>query len=124
MNWTTFDVVGELVFGLSFDSLTKFEYHPWVIFMLQQLKDAGLLAAISYLGFGWVNRLLYKTIGVQAIKTVLVHTDRMLKHRLENNPECQDLFEGLVKKQAEWVRYALAFRSGQPYSFRMPLGGR
>lgn len=103
MNWTTFDVVGELVFGLSFGSLKSLEYHPWVIFMIRQLKESAVLAGLHYIGLGWVNTLLYKTTSTYSLKKVFEHTDRMLEHRLENEPECQDLFEGLVKKQAEWV---------------------
>lgn len=104
MNWTTFDVVGELVFGLSFGCLEKLEYHPWVIFMLQSMKDGALMNSLHYLGLGWVNQLLYRTVGAQNLKKVTTHTDKMLKYRLENGQQYDDLFEGLVKKQAEWVR--------------------
>lgn len=103
MNWTTFDVVGELVFGLSFGCLERFDYHPWVIFMLQSLKDGAIMNSLHYVGYGWVNKLLYRTVGAQALKKMTTYTDNMLNYRLENGQQYEDLFEGLVKKQAEWV---------------------
>lgn len=103
MNWTTFDLVGELVFGMSFDSLKAQNYHPWVIFMLQSLRDGAPMAAFHYLGLGWVNMLLYKTVGATQLKKVEAYTDVMLKHRLDTGSTCQDLFEGFIKRQNEWV---------------------
>lgn len=111
MNWTTFDVVGELVFGTTFDSLSNFEYHPWVLLIIRSMKESSTVAALHYLGVGWVNSVLYKSVGSPGLKNVIGCTDEMLKHRLENDPECQDLFEGLVKKQAEWVCDAELWRS-------------
>lgn len=104
MNWTTFDLVGELVLGMPFDSLKIQNYHPWVIFMLRSLKDGAPMAATHYLGFGWVNWLLYNTVGAKQLKKVEAYTDSMLKDRLDNGSTCsQDLFEGIVKRQDEWV---------------------
>lgn len=104
MNWTTFDLVGELVLGMPFDSLKSQDYHPWVIFMLRSLKDGAPMAASHYLGFGWVNRLLYNTFGAKQLRNVEAYTDSMLKDRLNNGSICShDLFEGIVERQDEWV---------------------
>ena len=37
-NWTTFDIIGELTFGESFEGLDKLRFHPWVATFLDNIK--------------------------------------------------------------------------------------
>ncbi|KAL9079651.1 MAG: hypothetical protein Q9157_001483 [Trypethelium eluteriae] len=37
-NWTTFDVIGELAFGESFEGLDKLHFHPWVAGFLDNAR--------------------------------------------------------------------------------------
>ncbi|KAG8164043.1 hypothetical protein KVR01_005961 [Diaporthe batatas] len=101
-NWTTFDVVGELVFGLSFGCLDKFEYNPWVHSMLEAIKYGASMSAMVYVGSSALVNLFFRFVGSKHLKQLNKYTNDMVVSRLNLNQERNDLFEGMVKKQAEW----------------------
>ena len=45
-NFTTFDVVGDLSFGESFDALERGEYHPWISKIFAAIKFGGRVGRI------------------------------------------------------------------------------
>ncbi|UKZ89631.1 uncharacterized protein TrAFT101_004675 [Trichoderma asperellum] len=47
-NFTTFDIIGDLSFGESFDCLNNSNYHPWVQLIFQSIKNLVFMAAIRY----------------------------------------------------------------------------
>lgn len=47
-NFTTFDIIGDLSFGESFDCLKNSDYHPWVELIFQSIKNLVYMAAIRY----------------------------------------------------------------------------
>ncbi|KAJ0115064.1 hypothetical protein J7T55_001473 [Diaporthe amygdali] len=104
-NWTTFDVIGELVFGMSFGCLDRFEYHPWVSSFLQSFPATAANRALHYVRLGWVASLIFKTTGWggKAMRDMGAHTEAMVRFRLGMGEEPRDdLLEGLIKKQDEW----------------------
>ncbi|KAI9846981.1 MAG: hypothetical protein M1837_003337 [Sclerophora amabilis] len=44
-NWTTFDVIGDLTVGESFNCLKERDYHPWVSTIFEGIKGGVLLTA-------------------------------------------------------------------------------
>lgn len=102
-NWTTFDVVGDLVFGLSFGCLDKFEYNPWVHSMLESIKYGATMSAMIYVGWTAFVQLFFRFVGSEHMQQLKKYTNAMVVSRLNLTQERNDLFEGLVKKQAEWV---------------------
>lgn len=48
--FTTFDIIGDLLFGESFHSLENSEHHPWVKTIFKGAKFSMQLSAIQYLG--------------------------------------------------------------------------
>ncbi|KAK0649210.1 cytochrome P450 [Cercophora newfieldiana] len=48
LNWTVFDIFGDLGFGESFGSLEHSRYHPWVSIIFSNIKGIALLRAVSY----------------------------------------------------------------------------
>lgn len=48
--FTTFDIIGDLLFGESFHSLENSEHHPWVKNIFEGAKISIQLSAIQYLG--------------------------------------------------------------------------
>lgn len=46
LNFTTFDIIGDLMFADSFHSLDGGEYHPWVLGIFQGIRGSGLRRAI------------------------------------------------------------------------------
>lgn len=103
-NWTTFDVVGELVFGLSFGCLDKFQYNPWVHSMLESIKYGASMSAMIYVGWATFVQLFFRYFGSKHMKQLKKYTNDMVMSRLNFTQERNDLFEGMVQKQAEWVR--------------------
>lgn len=106
-NWTTFDVVGDLVFGLSFGCLDQFRYNPWVHSMLASIKYGATMSGMIYVGWNAFVQLFFRFVGSKSIKQLHNYTHAMVRSRLNLTQERNDLFEGIVKKQAEWVRLSL-----------------
>lgn len=50
LNWLTFDIIGDLAFGASFESLEKTKSHPWVITLLQTVKGGVFLTTLMDYG--------------------------------------------------------------------------
>jgi cytochrome P450 len=101
-NWTTFDIVGSLVFGQSFHCLESADYHPWIEFMMRSVKVGAVLVAMTYVGLAELVQVMFK-VGGFAIAKVRRYTDSMLKSRLAMEKDREDLFEGLIKRRTEWV---------------------
>ncbi|RFU33652.1 hypothetical protein B7463_g2674, partial [Scytalidium lignicola] len=45
-NWTTFDLIGDLTFGESFDCLEKAVYHPWIEFVFSNIKAIMIISIL------------------------------------------------------------------------------
>ena len=117
-NWTTFDVVGELVFGQSFGCLESIDYHPWVEFIFRAIRAGATLTALTYLGFGWVIPIIV-TLGAAALKKIEKYTSDMVSLRLEMERN-DDLFDGLIKRREEWH---LSFEKLSSTAFILVLAG-
>ncbi|KAI0910260.1 isotrichodermin C-15 hydroxylase [Ustulina deusta] len=118
-NWTTFDVVGSLVFGQSFKCLENANYHPWIDFIFKSVRGGAVITAMTYLGLGDIVQVLYK-LGSFAITTVKAFTDEMLQARLSLEKPQNDLFEGLVEKRDAWN---LSFEKLSANAFILVLAG-
>lgn len=102
-NWTTFDVIGNLVFGQSFGCLESREYHPWIAFILKGTRFVAVIKALSYVGLSELVQIMFKYGAASTLKTVRSYTEAMVTSRLTMDKEREDLFEGLVKRRDEWV---------------------
>ncbi|KAI1817145.1 isotrichodermin C-15 hydroxylase [Poronia punctata] len=100
-NWTTFDIVGSLVFGQSFNCLENIEYHPWIEFIFKSVRGGAIAIALTYIGWNELVQILFKMGGL-AIQRVRKYTDDMLWSRLTMEEPRDDLFEGLMKRRKEW----------------------
>ncbi|KAI1376114.1 putative cytochrome P450 [Hypoxylon crocopeplum] len=118
-NWTTFDVVGNLVFGQSFHCLENVNYHPWIEFIFKSIRIGSILVAMTYVGLGDLVQILVN-IGGNAVLTVRKYTDDMVRTRLAMDKDRDDLFEGLVKKREDWN---LSFEKLSSNAFILVLAG-
>ncbi|KAI0120633.1 isotrichodermin C-15 hydroxylase [Xylariales sp. AK1849] len=118
-NWTTFDVVGDLVFGKSFGCLQDAEYHPWVAFIFRSVRFGSVAVALKYAGFDIVVQILFKS-RLFAITKMRNYIDELLQGRLEAKEDRNDLFEGIVKRQEEWN---LSFQKLASNAFILVLAG-
>lgn len=103
LNYSSFDIVGDLSFGWKFGCIDNARYHPSIKFILDSIPMTVYPLAIRYLGFGWVLTLLFKygSGGMEAVKKLRSEVDIFLQARLQQSRE--DLFEGLVSRQEELV---------------------
>lgn len=58
LNFTTFDIVGDLALGESFHCLEEARYHGWVSILFTQFKAAAFLVSLRLLGLGKPLRML------------------------------------------------------------------
>ncbi|KAI5865328.1 putative cytochrome P450 [Durotheca rogersii] len=103
-NWTTFDLVSDLVFGESFHCLETVNYHPWVENIMKSVRFHALMLALNYSGLGIVVQMIHKLGGFLALSKIQEYTNSMLRSRLSMGKGRNDLFEGLARKQEEWEK--------------------
>ena len=58
LNFTTFDIIGDLSLGESFHCLQEGAYHGWVSILFTQFKTAALLVSLRLLGLGKPLRMI------------------------------------------------------------------
>ncbi|KAH8202061.1 hypothetical protein TruAng_003816 [Truncatella angustata] len=119
-NWTTFDVVGDLVFGQSFQCLENVAYHPWVSFIFKSVRFGSVAVALTYVGLNWLVQILFKLNGFMAISNMRHHIRTFVKNRLSVEKERNDLFEGIVSKRKEWN---ISFEKLSSNAFILVLAG-
>lgn len=101
-NWTTFDIIGELVFADPWGCLENADWHPWVTSLLVSLKQFVTMEAMMYLGFG----ILALTVVLPNMRAHIEHknlTQLKLKKRLEMGSSRQDLAEVMLANKEKWV---------------------
>ncbi|KAI1403738.1 putative cytochrome P450 [Hypoxylon fuscum] len=118
-NWTTFDIVGNLVFGQSFQCLENINYHPWIEFIFRSVRLGAFTVALTYVGLGELVQIMVR-MSKNAVMKVRRYTDDMVRTRLAMEKERDDLFEGLVKRREEWN---LSFEKLSSNAFILVLAG-
>ncbi|KAI0833908.1 cytochrome P450 ClCP1 [Hypoxylon sp. FL0890] len=98
LNWTTFDVIGDLGFGSAFGCLEKSDYHPWVKLLANSIKQGSYLGALSGMGLRPLVRLALR-IGRTSVTDHQAIVQAKLKERIELGVERPDFLEGLIKKK-------------------------
>ncbi|KAL6158808.1 hypothetical protein ACJBU6_02985 [Exserohilum turcicum] len=100
-NWTTFDVIGDLVFGEAFGSLENAKYDPWVEAINGSIRFLGIINGVKHMGleslFMWLVKLT-NTNRAEHDRRIMDKLDR----RVALQQERPDLIEGLIQKRKEW----------------------
>ena len=102
-NYTTFDIMGELIFGESFHCLENSEYHPWIAAAIGSVRNNSLGIALSAAGLIDVVQWIYRLGLFSSLLEMQAHIARMLRKRLAMDKERNDLFEGIIKHKEDWV---------------------
>ncbi|KAI2473609.1 cytochrome P450 ClCP1 [Annulohypoxylon bovei var. microspora] len=98
LNWTTFDIIGDLAFGSSFDCLEKSDYHPWVKIVANSVQQVAFMGALSGIGLRPVVRAALKMMKL-AITDNQALIRAKLKQRIELGVERPDFIESLIKRK-------------------------
>lgn len=102
LNWTTFDIIGDLAIGSSFGCLKGSSHHPWVQIITDNVKHFSYVQAMANMGMGQLMRWIARN---GMLKARMRHRE-LVKHkvlqRIELGTERSDLIEGFLTKQEEW----------------------
>ncbi|GAP90553.1 putative cytochrome P450 [Rosellinia necatrix] len=100
-NWTTFDIIGDLSFGVEggFGCLENAGYHPWVQVVTDTVRQNGWISSIYRLGLGKLIQLAsdFKLLADDKYRAAMFDKvgERM------NGAERPDFLEGLIRKKDE-----------------------
>lgn len=100
-HWTTFDVIGDLAFGESFDCLSDTTYHPWVAMLMSNLKSVVFLSIT--LRFPPLQRLLRFFISNKALQAGADH-QRLATEKVERRMKA-------ATKRPDFLSYILTHNS-------------
>ncbi|KAI5867907.1 cytochrome P450 [Durotheca rogersii] len=98
-NWTTFDVIGDLGFGSSFDLLRESAYHPWILLITSTIRENAIFQALNHLGLQPILGLLHSWGLMPKNDEHMALVRAKLKQRMELGVERPDIIEGLIRKQ-------------------------
>ncbi|KAK4167838.1 cytochrome P450 [Cladorrhinum sp. PSN259] len=102
-NWTTFDIIGDLVFAESFGCLEEQRFHPFVYMILDSIRFSGFGLGFNYLGLHAIVATMASLGSFQRAFYILLQGLRAkIQKRLDNPVVRNDLFEGLVKRRKDW----------------------
>ncbi|KAI1461869.1 cytochrome P450 ClCP1 [Annulohypoxylon moriforme] len=98
LNWTTFDVIGDLAFGSSFECLDKSDYHPWVRLVANSVQQTAFLQILSGIGLRPLTRAM-----LRMRKMAITDNQNLVKAKLEQRidlgVERPDFLEAFIKKK-------------------------
>ncbi|KAJ8119720.1 hypothetical protein ONZ43_g3395 [Nemania bipapillata] len=99
LNFTTFDVIGNLAFGSDFGCLENSSYHPWVEAITNNLKDSAVMRGFIQFIPGFLVYGLYQLGAFKGRSKHMAYTKDKLRNRLDMKAERPDFIEGLLKKR-------------------------
>ncbi|KAF3761394.1 cytochrome P450 [Cryphonectria parasitica EP155] len=98
LNFTTFDIFGDLGFGESFNCLETSRYHPWIALLFNSVKAASFVAAVRY--YPVLEWLLMKCIPASLKEMQRQHFDQIadkVNRRLNWELERVDIMSHVIK---------------------------
>lgn len=104
-NFTTFDIIGDLSFGESFDCLQNSDYHPWVEIIFQSVKNLVYMATIRYFQLSpkFLNKLFNKLAMPGNVAGRFAENFRLsgmkVKKRLDSGSERPDFITSMTAKR-------------------------
>lgn len=101
-NFLSFDLIGDLAFGESYDCLKNEEYHPWVAPIFEVTQISAIMSSMSH--YPWLKRTLlrvFRSVIETKLRDHQAHTRVKLEARMALHRS--DLVEGLLKAMGEDV---------------------
>jgi hypothetical protein len=98
MNYTTFDITGDLMFGEPFGCLTSSTLHPWIGFIFNSIKAISLVGAINQ--FPPLDKVLQMLLPKKVMQEAKDHFDlgsEKVNRRLEGGTERPDFVSAILK---------------------------
>ena len=90
LNFTTFDIVGDLSLGESFHCLEESRYHGWVSILFTQFKAAAILVSMRFFGLDkLVKMLLPSSLLKKRAEHARVANERIHRRLTKGNVDAQ-----------------------------------
>ena len=84
LNFTTFDIIGDLSLGESFHCLDESRYHPWLSILFTQFRTGSLFIALRFFGLaGYAKRLLPKSLLEKRKDHINMANERIRRRRAQ-----------------------------------------
>ncbi|KAL4935414.1 hypothetical protein BDV06DRAFT_234344 [Aspergillus oleicola] len=117
LNYTTFDIFGDLGYGESFNCLQHSRYHPWIALLFSNVKAAGFVISTRFYPF--IEFLLMKCIPQSVRKTQQEHYQQVVNkvdRRLGWELQRPDLMSHVINEDGD-----LRMDAGELYATFMIL---
>lgn len=96
-NYTTFDIIGDLVWGSSFCCLEAVRYHPWIQ-VIAQFKTALIVVATKYYTPpDTILMMITPKSAMADLMQIWKTTEEKIAQRLELGPSHQDMISHMLK---------------------------
>ena len=98
LNFTTFDIVGDLSFGESFNCLRDSKYHPWMALIFNHFRASTLVAAVRF--YPMLDALLSKCLPKSVMKIQRDHYQLVVdkvQRRLNLDVERPDFMSHVIR---------------------------
>ncbi|KAL9622737.1 MAG: hypothetical protein Q9160_002855 [Pyrenula sp. 1 TL-2023] len=102
LNYTTFDITGDLMFGESFDCLRDSQLHPWIELIFGSIKALSFAGVVNQ--FPWANNLLKLMLPKRVMQKGLDHFNmaaRKVDRRLDMSTRRPDFMSAILKHGVE-----------------------
>lgn len=99
MTFITFDIIGDLAFGKSFDCVKEGISHPWVDRLLDFMRNVAYLAALSYLPTP-IFKMIVSTLQYFLLEDLLKgkeFVERRMASRLEQGTSRKDFVSPVLE---------------------------
>ncbi|KPM36017.1 Isotrichodermin C-15 hydroxylase [Neonectria ditissima] len=99
-NWTTFDIIGDLVFGEPFGCLENSNYHPWVSLIFDRVRMNAINVVLRRFPFG--TKFVKMIVTKKAIENFHAHfqlTQEKVAKRLEMQDPRPDFMESMTGRK-------------------------
>ena len=110
-NYTTFDIIGVLVWGSSFNCLDAVRYHPWIQ-VIAQFKTALIVGATKYYSpLDTILTMITPKSAMADLMQIWKTTEEKIAQRIELGPSHQDMISYMLPTN----------KSSSPKDVRMSL---
>jgi averantin hydroxylase len=96
-NWTTFDIIGDLAFGESFDCLQNAKTHDWIASIQGNVKAIPIINAIRRFKLDWVIPLIAPKKLLEMRQRNAKFTEDKVDQRLRFGSTRGDLWDGVME---------------------------
>ena len=100
-NWLTFDLIGDLAFGESFDCLRDQRYHPWVKTLFKGINGGVAISAAHRYGLAGLLTSLIPASMMKEFELMWSYTRDKAARRMEKHIERPDFISFLMRNDRD-----------------------